>query len=103
DGARPAREPGAFRGGAERDAPGLGRLEAVRAQPEVRDDVRTEIPHAVGGHEKTAGTIAAFEDDRLQAGLREVGSSGEAVVAAPDDDRVIGHQAAFPALSEPAT
>ena len=37
-----------------------------------------------------ADQVAALEDERPEAGLGQVGAVGQAVVAATDDDRVVG-------------
>ena len=42
------------------------------------------------GDRGAADEMAPLEDQGLQAGLREIGAVDEAVVAAADDDRVVG-------------
>ena len=42
------------------------------------------------GDRRAADEVAALEDQRLEARLREVGAVDEPVVAAADDDRVVG-------------
>ena len=78
------------------------RHEAVLDQLEVLDDVRPEQAERVReggepeagsqllGDRRAADEMPALEDERAQAGLGEVGAVGQAVVAATDDDRVVG-------------
>ena len=78
------------------------RHEAVLRELEVVDDVRPEQAQGVrerGEPEarpqllrdrRAAHEVAPLEDEGLQAGLGEVGAVRQAVVAAPDDDGVVG-------------
>ena len=71
-------------------------------QLEVVDDVRPQQAQGVRerrepearaellGDGRAADEVAPLEDQRLEPGLREVGAVDEAVVAAADDDGVVG-------------
>jgi hypothetical protein len=91
----------------------------VSAQPEVADDVVPKTADTVGsggrtharrnfiGRKEAARTGAALEDEGLQPRLPEVRGRDQAVVAGPDDDRVVSLpgqvQAAFLERSERST
>ena len=78
------------------------RHEAVLGQLEVVDDVRPQQAQGVRerrepeagpellGDRRAADEVAALEDERAQAGLGQVRAVRQAVVAATDDDRVVG-------------
>ena len=78
------------------------RHEAVLDEVEVLDDVGPEQAERVReggepearpellGDRRAADEVAPLEDERPQPGLGEVGAVGQAVVAATDDDRVVG-------------
>ena len=78
------------------------RHEAVLGQLEVLDDVRPEQAQRVRegrepearaellGDRRAADEVAALEDQRPEPGLGQVGAVDQAVVAATDDDRVVG-------------
>ena len=78
------------------------RHEAVLGQLEVVDDVRPEQAQGVRegrepearvellGDRRAADERAPLEDQRLEPGLGQVGAVDQAVVAATDDDRVVG-------------
>ena len=65
--------------------------------PKQRDDVaedgEPEAREDLLGDRGAAQHVALLEDERLQAGPREVGGADQAVVATADDDRVVrpGH------------
>src|SRR5262249_26974470 len=61
-----------------------------RGEPEARPQLL--------GDRGPANEMAALEDERLQTRLREIGAVHQAVVAGPDDDRVIGALAGAPAV-----
>jgi hypothetical protein len=65
---------------------------------EHRDHVRRSRDALAGpqllGHARAAEDVARLEDAHAQAGAREVGGRGEAVVPAADDDRVVVRPAA---------
>jgi hypothetical protein len=77
------------------------RHEAVLRELELVDDVRPQQAQGVRegrepeagmqllGDRGTADEVPALEDQRPQAGLREVGAVDEAVVPAADDDGVV--------------
>ena len=107
----PQREAGPVGGRGEGRHLRLDGAEAVRAEPEVTDDVVTETSDAVGrnrrahtGRDLLRGQRAArpaspLENQRPEPRLRQVRRRDQAVVAGPDHDRVVslpGHaQAAF--------
>ena len=76
--------------------------EAVLDEVQVLDDVRPQQAEGIGegrepeartqllGDGRAADEVPALEDERSQARLGEVGAVGQAVVAAADDDRVVG-------------
>ena len=76
-------------------------LVAEVLQPQVRDHLRLQQRDHVGGardamagphllgHARSAEDVAALDHAGAQAGPREVGRRGEAVVAPADDDRVV--------------
>ena len=78
------------------------RHEAVLGQLEVVDDVRPEQAQGIRegrepearvellGDGRATDERAALEDQRLEPGLGQVGAVDQAVVAATDDDRVVG-------------
>ena len=78
------------------------RHEAVLGQLELVDDVRPQQAERVReGREREARVellgdrgatdqVAPLEDQRLEPGLGQVGAVDQAVVAATDDDRVVG-------------
>ena len=78
------------------------RHEAVLDQLEVLDDVGPEQAERIRerrepearpqllGDRRATDEVAALEDERAQPGLGQVGAVGQAVVAAADDDRVVG-------------
>ena len=80
-------------------------LEAVPLELQIADDLRTEeAVDVAGGGDLEAGPelfgdgaaaeqFAAFEDEHLAAGSREIGGGDQAVVAGADDDGVVcsGH------------
>ena len=71
-------------------------------QLEVADDLGAEQAHDIAedreaeareellGDRRAAEHVALLEDEGPQAGAGEVGRAHEAVVAAADDDRVVG-------------
>ena len=77
------------------------RHEAVLDELELLDDVgpqqaqrvrerrEVEARDELLGDRRAADEVAPLEDQRLQAGLGEVGAVDQAVVAAADDDRVV--------------
>ena len=80
--------------------------QAVVVQFQVGDDGRIEQAHGVGrdriaeagmkllGHRRAAHDLAALHHAHAQAGHRQIGRAGEAVVARADDDNVgieVGH------------
>ncbi len=76
--------------------------EAVLGQLQVVDDVRPQQRQRIRerrepetraqllGDGRTADEVATLDDQRLEAGLREVGAVDQAVVAATDHDGVVG-------------
>jgi hypothetical protein len=78
-------------------------LHAVARQIEIANDLGPEQRNDVGadreleagehffGHRRAAEHVAAFEHEHALARPRQVSGAGEAVVAAPDDDRVVFH------------
>ena len=86
------------------------RHEAVLDEVEVLDDVRPEQAQRVRerrepeprpellGDRRAADEVASLEDERPQPGLGQVGAVGQPVVAAADDDRVVGPVAGATAL-----
>ncbi len=78
------------------------RHEAVLHEVEVLDDVRPQQAQGVRerrepearpellGDGRSADEMAALEDEGPQTGLRQVGAVGQPVVAAADDDGVVG-------------
>ena len=62
--------------------------------PEQRDDVaedrEAEAREELLGHRGAAQDVALLEDEGLHAGAGEIGGADQAVVAAADDDRVVG-------------
>ena len=95
--------------GVERD-----RVIAELRQLEVGHDLRLEHRDHVGGardalagpqllgHARAAEDVARLEDAHAQAGARQVGGGGEAVVPAADDDRVVVRPAAVAVAVERA-
>jgi hypothetical protein len=81
-------------------------LQSVPGKLEVPDDLGPEQADHIGGHAEpepgedllghrsSAQHVPALQDERLQAGSRQVGRGDQAVVAAPDDDGVVrlGHR-----------
>ena len=56
---------------------------------DVREDREAEAREDLLGHRGAAEDVALLEDERLEAGPREVRRADQAVVAAADDDRVV--------------
>ena len=77
-------------------------LEPVPRQVQLADDLGPQQRHHVRadreleagedflGHGRAAEHVAALEHEHLLAGAGQVGGGDEAVVAAADDDRVVG-------------
>jgi hypothetical protein len=77
-------------------------FEAVARKIEVANDFRAQKRDNVGadgefesgddffGDGGAAEDVAAFEDEDFFAGASEIGRVGQAIVAAADDDRVVG-------------
>ena len=111
----PQREAGPVGGRGEGRHLRLDGAEAVRAEPEITDDVVTKASDAVGrnrrphtgrdllGGQGAARPASPLENQRPEPRLRQVRRRDQAVVAGPDYDRVVslpGHpQAAFLARS----
>ena len=72
-------------------------------RPQQRDDVRedaeAEAREQLLGHSGATEDWPLLEDQRLQAGAREVGRADQAVVAAADDHRVVALGQPAPSLS----
>ena len=78
----------------------LDDAQAVIGELQVGDDLRIEQADGVGGHRiaeagmeflghrGAADHLAALDHFHAQAGHREIGRAGEAVMARPDDDNV---------------
>ncbi len=90
--------------------PAFDDLEPMLVQAQVMNDLRIEQAHRIGGDRiAKAGTkllgdsrapddMPAFEDLNGEARHRQISRAGEAVVAAPDDDDIIGvHETCGPA------
>src|SRR5258706_14892420 len=82
-------------------------LQAVARELELADDLRAQQAHHVRedgeakagehflAHRGAAHALATLEDQHLAAGSREIRRTGEPVVAAADDDDVVGLHAFF--------
>ena len=89
------------------------RHEAVLGELQVVDDVRPQQGQRIRegrepearaqllGDGRAADEVPAFDDQGLEAGLREVRAVDQAVVAATDDDRVVGAVGARARLRRP--
>src|SRR5205085_3016202 len=76
-------------------------LQPVARKLELSDDLRPQQAHDVGehreakawehflAHRRAADALAAFEDQHFASCAREIGGTGEAVMAAADNDRVV--------------
>ncbi len=64
----------------------VGPQEAERVRERREPEARPELL----GDRRAADQVASLEDERPQPGLGQVGAVGQAVVAATDDDRVVG-------------
>ena len=75
--------------------PCFGQLEVAddlgpQQADDVAEDREPEAREDLLGDRRAAEDVALLEDERLQPGAGEVGGADQAVVAAADDDRVVG-------------
>ena len=69
---------------------------------DIREDAEPEAREELLGHRGATEDVAPLQDERLEAGARQVGRADEAVVAPADDHRVVavGHAVVPSAVSD---